>query len=62
VKNLRIIISILIFALVVSFLPACKAEKPEAIIEPAVEETTAATAPEVTVETVAEETAENERD
>lgn len=57
-KNLRIIISILIFALVVSFLPACKAEKPEVIIEPAVEETTAATAPEVTVETVAEETAE----
>ena len=56
-KNLKIIIPFLVFALVLSFLPACKAEDPGVTAEPVVEETTAATEPEVTEETVIEETA-----
>ena len=58
-KILKIIIPFLVFALMLSFLPACKAEEPAVTAEPAVEETTA-TEPSVTGETVVEETAEAE--
>ena len=59
-RSLKIIIPFLVFALVLAFLPACKAEEPAVTAEPVVEETTAATEPVVTEETVAEETAEAE--
>jgi WD40 repeat protein len=55
-KYLKIIIPFLIFALVLSFLPACKAEDPEVTIEPTAEQTTAVET-EVTEETVTEEIA-----
>ena len=59
-RSLKIIIPFLVFALALSFLPACKAEEPAVTAETVVEETTAATKPEVTEETVTEETAEAE--
>ena len=59
-RSLKIIIPFLVFALALSFLPACKAEEPAVTAETVVEETTAATKPEVTEETVTEETAEVE--
>ena len=53
-KTLKIIIPLLAFVLILSFLPACNAEEPEVTIEPAVEQT-AATEPADTEETIIEE-------
>lgn len=59
-RRVKIIIPFLVFALILSFLPACKAKVPEVIVEQTVEETTTTSEPVVTEETVIEETAETE--